>query len=77
MRKKELYTAIGFGSAIASLTLVMMPAISLVMVATAVIFSVWGLRTENKAMNRAALGMAALALILDIVYLAVVLVGKA
>lgn len=77
MRKKEIFTAIGFGCAIASLTLVIIQALSLLMVAMAIIFSIWGLGTGSKAMNWAALAMAALAFILDIVYLIVVLAGRA
>lgn len=77
MQKKEYYTAIGFGCAIGSLTMIMIPALSMVMVALAILFSILGLGTGHKAMNKSALGMAALAFILDIVYLIVVLAGRA
>ena len=61
-------TAIGFGAAICSLTTLMIPVLSLIMAAIALVFFFLSSGDTNKGMRWSILGMAVLALIGDLIY---------
>ncbi len=77
MKKYEVFTVIGFGTGISSLTTIMIPALSLVLAVLAITFSLLGRKSVNKGFFYAGLGMGSLGLILSLIYLIVVLSGRA
>ncbi|GEM_PF-2706508 len=77
MKKNELYSAIGFGTGIASLAVIIIPVLSLVLAIIAIVTSLLGKRSVHKGFFYAGLGLGCLGLILALIYLAVVLAGRA
>lgn len=78
MKKQEIFSTFGFGTGIASLTTIMIPILSLVMSILAITFSLLGRKNPvNKGFFYAGLGMGTLGLIFSLIYLAVVLSGRA
>ncbi|MFO7659404.1 MAG: hypothetical protein R6V77_00655 [Candidatus Cloacimonadaceae bacterium] len=77
MKKNEFYSVIGFGTGIASLTTIIIPVLSLVMSVLAITFSLLGRKSAHKGFFYAGLGMGTLGLIFSLIYLAVVLAGRA
>ena len=77
MKTREVFSVIGFVTGIASLTMIMIPAISLVMAVAAIVFSLLGRKTGHKGFFYAGLGMGTLGLILALIYLTVILSGRA
>lgn len=77
MKTREVFSVIGFVTGIASLTMIMIPAISLVMAVAAIVFSLLGRKAEHKGFFYAGLGMGTLGLILALIYLTVILSGRA
>ncbi len=64
-------TGLGFATALGSLTTLMIPALSVVLALLGLFFFFWGRGEGPKGMRIAIPGMAALALILDLLYLLV------
>jgi len=61
-------TAVGFGAALCSLTTLMIPALSVIMAAIALVFFFLSSGDTHKGMRWSILGMAVLALIGDLIY---------
>lgn len=75
--KKAIFTVIGFIAGITALTTIMIPLLSLILVIIGIIFSILGKGGEYKAMTYASIGMCVIAFLLDMLYLYIVMIGKA
>lgn len=61
-------TAVGFVAALGSLTTLMIPALSVLLAITALVFFWLAPRDANKGIRLSTLGMASMALIADLIY---------
>ncbi|HOK08659.1 MAG TPA: hypothetical protein PLT82_04135 [Candidatus Hydrogenedens sp.] len=75
--KKTVFATIGFVSSLTSLTTITIPALSCILVIIGFIFALLGKGGIHKGMTIASIGMCLFAFIFDMIYLYIVLIGKA
>ncbi len=76
-KKKKIYAGIGFAISLWSLTTIIIPMLSVILVFLGVIFSFLGRGEFNKGITYSSIGMCLLAFIIDMIYLYMVIIGRA